>query len=97
MTKQLGAQLIPQLAWPKSLGTSPPTSRQGRDLAGSLTCCQPTGCLPGKGTVSVFTVDYGLSFEVNPPLALLRSALQSGRGARRLGVLSAGRAWQEHT
>lgn len=95
MTEQLSAWLMPELAWPKSLGTSPPPSRRGRGLSGRLTCWQPTWLGPrcGDSGCPHRRLRSHLRGEcpAHPaPLAPLRSASQSGRGAQGLGVLSGG-------
>lgn len=86
---QLRVWFMPELAQPKSLGTSSPVSAQRQSLAAWL-----TQLVPGEGTVSVFTRLWPHLCSESPdhpaPLALLQPALRSGRGAHRLGVLSGG-------
>lgn len=79
MTEQLSAWLMPSLPGQKALALLHlPPAGDGAWLAGSP-AASPPGWVPGEGTVSVFTVDYGRAFEVNPPIILphlLRSSLR---------------------
>lgn len=65
-TEQLRTWLMPELAQPKNLGSSPPTSHQGQGSPAD----SPPSRVPGEGTVGVTSVGYSGTFETDPPIIL---------------------------